>query len=81
MISPLDRAAQKSDLDRFVPQTVDNAPWIATARGAYAETMIDSLNSAFTDLKLSRKQVAFDDARLGMRMLDDIDRLAEGSAS
>tara|TARA_B100000676_G_scaffold279919_1_gene303656 strand:+ start:905 stop:2173 length:1269 start_codon:yes stop_codon:yes gene_type:complete len=78
MISPLDRAAQKSDLDRFVPQTVDNAPWIATARGAYAETMIDSLNSAFTDLKLSGKRVAFDDARLGMRMLDDIDRLADG---
>ena len=48
MISPLDRAAQKSDLDRFVPQTVDNAPWIATARDAYAETMIDSLNSAST---------------------------------
>ena len=78
MISPLDRAAQKSDLDRFVPQTVDNAPWIATARDAYAETMIDSLNSAFTDLKLSGKRVAFDDARLGMRMLDDIDRLADG---
>ena len=40
--------------------------------------MIDSLNSAFTDLKLSGKRVAFDDARLGMRMLDDIDRLADG---
>ena len=76
MISPLDRAAQ-GDLDHFVPQTVDNAPWIATARDAYAETMIDSLNSAYTDWKLSGKRVAFD-TRLGMRMLGDIDQLADG---
>lgn len=78
MISPLDRAAQKRDLDRFVPNSVGNAAWIAGAREAYAETMIASLESAFKDLRLSGRRIAFDDARLGMRMLEQVDRLADG---
>ena len=78
MISPLDRTAQKSDLDRFIPDAVSNAPWIANARETYAETMVASLENALSDLKLTGSHIAFDDARLGLRVSESIEHLADG---
>lgn len=78
MISALDQPAQKSDLERFIPKTAGDAPWVENARDTYVETMIEGLETALGDLQLTGKQIAFDDARLGLRIVDGINSLADG---
>lgn len=74
MISPLDRPASKSDLDAFIPESAGALPWVSAARDFYAESMMDCLRKAFLDLSLNGKRIAYDDARLGLRVSgnDDI---------
>jgi len=78
MISPLDRPPQASDLERFIPQGAADLPWISAARGAYAESMIESLRKALADLGLGGKRIAYDDARLGLRLADNAGDIADG---
>ena len=74
MISPLDRPASGADLEAFVPQSADNLGWAGSARDHYDETMIESLEKALADLGLTGKRIAFDDARLGLRVSDQRQR-------
>ncbi len=78
MISPLDRPASGADLEAFVPQSADNLGWTDGARDHYAETMIESLEKALADLGLTGKRIAFDDARLGLRVSDSASDIADG---
>jgi len=78
MISPLDRPSQASDLERFIPERAADLPWIGAARGTYAESMIVSLRKALADLGLGGKRIAYDDARLGLRLADNAANIADG---
>ncbi len=78
MISPLDRPASGADLEAFVPQSADNLGWTDGGRDHYAETMIESLEKALADLGLTGKRIAFDDARLGLRVSDSASDIADG---
>jgi Xaa-Pro dipeptidase len=78
MISPLDRPASPDDMERFIPQSGGDLDWLAGARDHYAETMIESLGRALTDLGLSGKKVAYDDARLGLRFSESAKEIADG---
>ena len=78
MISPLDRPASGADLEAFVPQSAVNLGWTDGARDHYAETMIESLEKALADLGLTGKRIAFDDARLGLRVSDSASDIADG---
>ena len=78
MISPMDRPASAGDIERFIPQSGGNLDWLASARDNYAETMIMSLDKALADLGLSGKKVAYDDARLGLRLSESAEDIADG---
>ena len=78
MISAIDRAPQPTDLERFIPERAGNAPWIASARDAYSETMIAGLETALSDLSLTGRRIAFDDARLGLRICENATDVADG---
>ena len=78
MISPMDRPASARDIERFIPQSSGDLEWIASARDHYAETMIMSLEKALSDLGLSGKKVAYDDARLGLRLSESVEEVADG---
>ena len=77
MISPLDRPASKSDLDIFIPDSAGEISWISAARDSYSESMMDSLRKALLDLGLNGKCIAYDDARLGLRVSGS-DDIADG---
>jgi Xaa-Pro aminopeptidase len=78
MISPLDRPASPDDIERFIPKSHSNLNWLKGARDHYAETMIESLGKALSDLELSGKKVAYDDARLGLRLSESAKEIADG---
>jgi Xaa-Pro dipeptidase len=78
MISPLDRPASPDDIERFIPQSHGDLDWLIGARDHYAETMIESLGKALSDLELSGKKVAYDDARLGLRLSESAKEIADG---
>lgn len=78
MISPLDRPSHKDDLNRFIPEDSAAVGWLPAARNAYATSMIESLQKALSDLGLAGKTVAYDDARLGLRMSDSAQDVADG---
>ena len=78
MISPMDRPASAGDIERFIPQSGGDLDWLASARDNYAETMIMSLDKALADLGLSGKKVAYDDARLGLRLSESAEDIADG---
>tara|TARA_A100001037_G_scaffold292321_2_gene307514 strand:- start:50 stop:1291 length:1242 start_codon:yes stop_codon:yes gene_type:complete len=77
MISPLDRPASKSDLGIFIPKSAGENSWVSAARDSYSESMMDSLRKALLDLGLNGKCIAYDDARLGLRVSGS-DDIADG---
>ncbi len=77
MISPLDRPASKSDLGIFIPESAGEISWVSAARDSYSESMMESLRKALLDLGLNGKCIAYDDARLGLRVSGSND-IADG---
>ncbi len=60
VISPLDLVTSPSDVDRFIPQSATDVPWIQRAREQYTTNIIEALRSAIRDLGLSKGKVGFD---------------------
>src|SRR5215472_15805979 len=68
VMMPLVLPAQRSDIDRFIPQDGAEASWIAYARAAYAFDMASAVRRALKDLRLEHGRVAFDDMGFGFRL-------------
>ena len=65
VMMPIDRAAQREDIDRFIPQQAKQLDWVRTARERYAFDMNSALRGALAELGLDRGRVGFDDLALG----------------
>src|SRR5262249_5927527 len=78
VMMPLDLPAQRTDIDRFIPQGAAGASWIAHARAAYAFDMASAVRSALKDLKLEHGCVGFDDMGFGLRLEVEGLQVADG---
>ena len=68
VMMPLDRAPQRADIERFIPQQAKQLDWVRTARERYAFDMNTALRGALAELGLERGRVGFDDLALGQRL-------------
>jgi Xaa-Pro dipeptidase len=68
VMMPLDRASQRADIDRFIPQQAKQLEWVRGARERYAFDMNTALRGALAELGLERGRVGFDDLALGQRL-------------
>jgi Xaa-Pro aminopeptidase len=68
VMMPIDRAAQRMDIERFIPQQAKQLEWVRTARERYAFDMTSALRGALAELGLERGRVGFDDLALGQRL-------------
>jgi Xaa-Pro dipeptidase len=75
---PLDLAATRADIDRFIPLQARGTPWIENARARYAFDMTAALKGALAELKLDRARLAFDDCGFGLRLGLEGATLADG---
>jgi Xaa-Pro aminopeptidase len=78
VMMPLDLAADRSDIDRFIPPAAAGTAWVEAARKAYAFDMGSALKGALRDLRLDRAKVAFDDRGFGLRLGIDGMLVADG---
>jgi Xaa-Pro aminopeptidase len=78
VMMPLDLPVQKSDIDRFIPPSGSDKPWVENARQQYAFDMGSALKGALRELKLDRAKVAFDDQGFGLRLGIDGLAVADG---
>jgi Xaa-Pro dipeptidase len=78
VMMPLDLPAQKSDINRFIPQAGNGKPWVENARKHYAFDMGSALKGALRELRLDRAKVAFDDQGFGLRLGLDGLAVADG---
>ena len=60
VMMPIDRAAQREDIERFIPQEAKQLEWVRAARSHYAFDMASALRGALADLGLERGKVAYD---------------------
>lgn len=78
VMMPLDLAARREDIDRFIPEGAQNIPWVQKARAAYSFDMGEAIVGGVRDLGLNPGRVAFDDMGVGFRLgLDGIE-VADG---
>jgi Xaa-Pro dipeptidase len=68
VMMPLDLAARRSDIDRFIPKHGRAVAWIDRARSNYAFDMADAVRAALAELKIDKGRVAFDDMGFGCRL-------------
>jgi Xaa-Pro aminopeptidase len=68
VMMPLDRAPQRADIERFIPQQAREMDWVANARSRYSFDMSSALRGALADLGLERGTVGFDDLALGHKL-------------
>ena len=68
VMMPIDRAPQRADIERFIPQQATQLDWVRTARERYAFDMSTALRGALAELGLERGRVGFDDLALGQRL-------------
>jgi Xaa-Pro aminopeptidase len=68
VMMPLDRAPQREDIERFIPQQAKQLEWVRGARKRYAFDMKSALSGAMAELGLERGRVGFDDLALGQRL-------------
>jgi Xaa-Pro dipeptidase len=60
VMMPIDRAPQREDIERFIPQAARQLEWVRAARGHYTFDMASALRGALADLGLERGKVAYD---------------------
>ena len=65
---PLDLPPQEDDLERFIPESRQEVPWVQQARTQYAKNLISGCQNAMRELGLASGRVAVDDLRLGHRV-------------
>ncbi len=75
---PLDLPPRDGDMDRFVPATARDLPWLPRARETYASGIGEACRRALADLSLDRARVAFDDLRFGRQLGLDALQVADG---
>ena len=68
VMMPLDRPAQREDIDRFIPSAGRDSRAVQNARERYAFDMTSALRGAMADLGLERGRIGFDDLALGQRL-------------
>jgi Xaa-Pro dipeptidase len=68
VMMPLDLAARREDIDRFIPGHSSDTAWITNARQRYQFDMAAVLRRALHDLTLHQRRVAFDDVGFGLRL-------------
>jgi Xaa-Pro dipeptidase len=68
VMMPIDRAAKREDIERFIPREARDMDWICNARDKYSFDMTAALRGALTELSLDRAKVGFDDLALGRRL-------------
>jgi Xaa-Pro aminopeptidase len=74
LITPLDIDWGKSAIDRFLPAELGSFEWVQSARAHYADSLVDGVRGAMSDLGLLRSNVGFDDLRLAHSLaLPDVD--------
>jgi Xaa-Pro dipeptidase len=78
VMMPIDLAANSSDIDRFIPQSALQVPWVARSRQNYSFDMASAVQGALKDLKIDRGRVAFDDMGFGFRLGVDGLAVADG---
>ena len=57
---PKDLPASENDLDRFIPETIQNQPWVQNAREQYATSLASGCKDALRTLGLTDKRLGFD---------------------
>ncbi|HWM41533.1 MAG TPA: M24 family metallopeptidase [Burkholderiales bacterium] len=60
VMMPIDRAPQREDIERFIPQAAKQLEWVRAARSHYTFDMASALRGALADLGLERGKVAYD---------------------
>jgi Xaa-Pro dipeptidase len=60
VMMPLDRAARREDIDRFIPRNSLDVDWVSGARRNYAFDKESALRGALAELGLERGKVAYD---------------------
>ena len=65
---PKDLPASENDLDRFIPETIQNQPWVQNAREQYATSLASGCKEALRTLGLTDKRLGFDELRLARRI-------------
>src|SRR5688572_29668610 len=68
VMMPIDRAAQREDIERFIPRQAKQLDWVRGARERYAFDMKSALTGALNELGLESGRVGFDDLALGHRL-------------
>jgi Xaa-Pro aminopeptidase len=68
VMMPLDLPPGRQDVDRFIPASGKNQPWVERARSRYSFNMGDACRGAITDLGLEGRSIAFDDPGFGLRL-------------
>jgi len=75
---PLDLPAQEDDLDRFLPDGIDDVTWSGNLRCHYAMNIVESCREALIDLGIGSGRVAFDDQRFGHQLAMDGIEVVDG---
>ena len=65
---PKDLPPSDDDLERFLPHSIQNEPWVDQARDNYASSMISGCKVALQNLGLEKSRVGFDELRLAKRI-------------
>ena len=60
VMMPIDRAAQREDIDRFIPREARDLDWIRNARERYAFDKVSALRGALAELGLENRKVVYD---------------------
>ena len=60
VMTSLDLPPSQSDVDRFIPRSAMNQPWIKRARERYSTNIVEALRGAVRDLGLDNGKVGFD---------------------
>ena len=71
VMMPIDLAARREDIDRFIPRAARGLDWVRGAREKYAYDKMSALRGALAELRLDRGKVGFDDLALGQRLGGD----------
>ncbi len=75
---PLDLASKPDDIDRFVPNKANDAPWLPELRSNFHENIGDACRHALGDLGLTNSRIAFDELRFGHQLSVDGVEIVDG---
>ena len=74
----LDLPPDRADIERFIPASALDKPWVMHARERYTFDMGSALTGALKELKLDRGKLAFDDRGFALRLGLDHATIADG---